>query len=66
MVLWEHVICGGEFWEKEGYTLDDIMRGESHMGVRQFRRGGPDPRRHHGIEPLDKCHHNVLVPLYWL
>ena len=39
MVLWAHVICGGEFWEKEGYTLDDIMRGGSHMGVRQFWRG---------------------------
>ena len=66
MVLRAHIICGGQFWEKEGYTLDDTMRGESHMGVRQFWRGGPAPRRHHGIEPLDKCHHNFLVPQYWL
>ena len=39
MVLWEHVIWGGQFWEKRGYTLDATMREESHMGVRQFWRG---------------------------
>ena len=33
MVLWEHVICGGQFWEKGGYTLDDTMGGGgSHIG----------------------------------
>ena len=31
---------GGQFWKKEGWTLDDTMRGESHVGVRQFRRKG--------------------------
>ena len=25
--------------------------------------GRSDPRRHHGITPLDKCHYNFLVPL---
>ena len=30
MVLWKLVICGGHFWEKGEYTLDDAMRGESH------------------------------------
>ena len=39
MVLWKHVTYGGQFWEKVGYALDDTMRGESHMGVRQFWRG---------------------------
>ena len=39
MVLWEHVICGGYFWENAGYTLDDTIRGESHMGVRRFWSG---------------------------
>ena len=39
MVLWEQVIYGGQFWEKVEYTLDDTMRGESHMVVRQFWRG---------------------------
>ena len=39
MVLWKHVTCGGQFWEKVGYALDDTMRGESHMGVKQFWRG---------------------------
>ena len=38
MVLWEHLICGGQFWEKVGYILDGAMRGESHMWVRQFWR----------------------------
>ena len=61
MVLWEHVICGGQFWEKVGYTLDDTMRGERHMGLRQFWRG-----RDNGIASLDKCHCNFLVPLFWL
>ena len=40
MVSWEHVICREQFWEKVGYNLDDTMKGESHMGVRQFWRGG--------------------------
>ena len=39
MVLLEHVICRGQFWEKVGYTLDDTMRAESHMGVKQFGGG---------------------------
>ena len=39
MVLWEQVIYGGQFWEKVEYTLDDTMRGESHMVERQFWRG---------------------------
>ena len=39
MVLWGSVICEEQFWEKVGYTLDDTMRGESHMVVRQFWRG---------------------------
>ena len=38
MVFWEHVICGGHFWEKGGYNLDDTMREEGHMEVRQFWR----------------------------
>ena len=38
MVLCEQVICGGQFWKKVGYTLDDTMKGESHMAVRQFWR----------------------------
>ena len=25
---------------------------------------GSDPRKHHGIAPLDKCHYNLLV--FWL
>ena len=40
MVLWEHVICEEQFWEKVGYALDDTMWGESHIGVRQFWRRG--------------------------
>ena len=32
MVLLEHVICGGQFCEKVGYTLYDAMRGEIHLG----------------------------------
>ena len=32
MVLREHVIHGGQFSEKVGYTLDDTMRREGHMG----------------------------------
>ena len=39
MVLWEHVMCGGQFQEKVEYNLDDTMRAESHMGVIQFWRG---------------------------
>ena len=32
IVLWEHVICGGKFWEKVEYCLDETMREEeSHM-----------------------------------
>ena len=27
---------------------------------------GSDPRKHHGIAPLDKCHYNLFVPLFWL
>ena len=38
MVLWEHVICGGQIWEKMGYTLDDTMWRENHMRVRQYWR----------------------------
>ena len=33
MVLREHVICGGYFWEKGGYTLDDIMKRENHKKI---------------------------------
>ena len=65
MVLPEHVICRGHFWEKGGYTLNDTMRGESHMGVRQFWRG-EKPRGHHGIASLDKCNNKFLMPLFWL
>ena len=36
MVVSEHVICGGHFWEKGGYILDDTMTGESYMGLRKF------------------------------
>ena len=64
MVLWEHVICREH--EKGRYTLDDTMTGESHLRIRQFWRGGSDPRRYHGIAPLDKWHYNVLVPQFWL
>ena len=39
MALWGSVICGEQFWEKVGYTLDDTMRGETHMVVRQFWMG---------------------------
>ena len=39
MVLWEHVIGGGQFWEKGRCTLDDTMRAKSDIGVRQFWRG---------------------------
>ena len=28
MVLSEDDICGGQFWKKVGYTLDDTMREE--------------------------------------
>ena len=28
--------------------------------------GGSEPRRHHGITPLDKYHCNFLVPQSWL
>ena len=28
MALREHVTCGGQFWRKKGYTLDDTMGGE--------------------------------------
>ena len=38
MVLWEHVICEGQFWKKVGYMLDNIMRVKSHRRVRQFWR----------------------------
>ena len=30
MVLWEHVMCGGHFWEKGGYFLDDTMSMENY------------------------------------
>ena len=33
MVLREHVICGGYFWEKGGYTLGDIMKRENHKKI---------------------------------
>ena len=36
MVLWEHVICEGQFWKKARYTLDNTMRAENHRRVRQF------------------------------
>ena len=39
MVLLEHVICEGQFQEKKGYTLDDTMRVESYMRVRQLWKG---------------------------
>ena len=39
MVLWEHVICKGQFWDRVGYTLDDTIRGKRHMVVRTFWRG---------------------------
>ena len=64
MVLWKHVIYGGQFWEKTGYTLDDTMMGESHIGVRKFWTGRSGPRRYHGIVPLDKCHYNFLVLMF--
>ena len=32
MVLWEHVMCAEQFWDNVGYTLDETMRGETHMG----------------------------------
>ena len=66
MVLWGHVICGGQFWEKVGHNLDNTIRGEKHMAVRQFWRGRSDPRKHRGIAPLDKCHYNFLVALFSL
>ena len=25
-----------------------------------------EPRGHHGIAPLDKCHYFLLVPAFWL
>ena len=65
MVISEHVICGGHFWEKGGYILDDTMRGESYMGLRKFYRG-EDPRRHHEIASLDKYNNKFLMPLFWL
>ena len=39
MVLWEHVKCGGQFWKKLGYTLNNTMGVESHRSVRQFWMG---------------------------
>ena len=66
MVLWDHIICGGQFWEKVKYIFDETMRRESHMGLRQFSMGESDRERHHGIALLDKCHYNFLVPLFWL
>ena len=44
-------MCDGQFWEKVGYTFDDTLKGESHMGVIKFWSGGYDPRRHHEIAP---------------
>ena len=32
IVFWRHAICGVQFWEIGGDTLDDTMRGQSHMG----------------------------------
>ena len=32
MVLWEDVMCGGQFREKVGCTLDDIMMEEIDRG----------------------------------
>ena len=42
--------------EREGNSLYDTMRGQSHMGVRQFQRGQSYPRGHYGIVPSDKSH----------
>ena len=64
MVLWEHVICGGQFWEKGGYTLDDTMRAKSDMEVRQVWRAKSDRRGHHGIAPLEKCGYSSLVSCF--
>ena len=47
--------------------MDDTMRGESHMGVRKFWRGvGFDPRGHHGMGALEKCHYNFLATLLFV
>ena len=27
-------------------------------------KGRSDPRRHHGVATLEKCHYNFLVPLF--
>ena len=39
MVLWEDVMCGGQFREKVGCTLDDIMMEEIDRGSDNFREG---------------------------
>ena len=39
MVLWEHVICGAQFWEKVGYTLDDTMWGTKSYGGKTILEG---------------------------
>ena len=39
MVLWEHVICGAQFGEKVGYTLDDTMWGTKSYGGKTILEG---------------------------
>ena len=62
----------GSMW----YVEDSFGRNEIHFGWHNVRRKsyegntilerGSDPRRYHRIVPLDKCHYNFSVPLFWL
>ena len=66
MVLWEHVICKRQFWDRVGYTLDDTIKGKTSYGGQEILEKEYDPRRQHGVTPLGKCNYNFLEPLFWL
>ena len=56
MVLWEHVICGGQFLGENGVHFELDHYGEKSYRGKTILEGESYPGRHHGIAPFDKCH----------
>ena len=56
MVLWEHVICGGQFLGENGVHFEWDHYGEKSYRGKTILEGESYPGRHHGIAPFDKCH----------
>ena len=51
---------------ESGINFGRHHEGRKSFGGKTILERGSDPRRRHGIAPLDKCHYNFLVPLFWL